>query len=181
MGYWLSSHPTLRYISIPRKTTWADAFVEVPTCSGCSSRTASHGTRSMAHEPHPAALGGVPGAPAPVRRATVPEAPVLACEGYRVRSTLYWVPHHPVCRPSDATIATAGRNSRRAVLEPAASAISPGTTSRRCPLTAWLQHEGARAGDGVREGPRKRPIRKSAYGTVTNLGLPLAYAYCCIA
>lgn len=29
MGYWLSSHPTLRYISIPRKTTWADAFVEV--------------------------------------------------------------------------------------------------------------------------------------------------------
>lgn len=29
LGYWLASHPALRYVSIPRKTSWADAFVEV--------------------------------------------------------------------------------------------------------------------------------------------------------
>ena len=29
MGYWLSTHPTLRYVSLPKKTGWADAFVEV--------------------------------------------------------------------------------------------------------------------------------------------------------
>ena len=29
MGYWLSQHPTLRYVALPRKTGWADAFVEV--------------------------------------------------------------------------------------------------------------------------------------------------------
>lgn len=29
MGYWLAAHPTLRYIHIPRKLAWADAFVEV--------------------------------------------------------------------------------------------------------------------------------------------------------
>ena len=26
LGYWLTQHPTLRYISLPRKTGWADAF-----------------------------------------------------------------------------------------------------------------------------------------------------------
>lgn len=29
LGYWLSQHPTLRYVALPRKTGWADAFVEV--------------------------------------------------------------------------------------------------------------------------------------------------------
>ena len=29
IGYWLRSHPTLRYVSLPRKTGWADAFDEV--------------------------------------------------------------------------------------------------------------------------------------------------------
>ena len=29
LGYWLSQHPSLRYVSLPRKTGWADAFVEV--------------------------------------------------------------------------------------------------------------------------------------------------------
>ena len=29
LGYWLAQHPTLRYVSLPRKTGWADAFVEV--------------------------------------------------------------------------------------------------------------------------------------------------------
>ena len=29
LGYWLTQHPTLRYISLPRKTGWADAFEEV--------------------------------------------------------------------------------------------------------------------------------------------------------
>lgn len=29
MGYWLSAHPTLRYVHLPKKTGWADAFVEV--------------------------------------------------------------------------------------------------------------------------------------------------------
>ena len=29
LGYWLSRHPSLRYVSLPRKTGWADAFVEV--------------------------------------------------------------------------------------------------------------------------------------------------------
>ena len=29
LGYWLSRHPSLRYFSLPRKTGWADAFVEV--------------------------------------------------------------------------------------------------------------------------------------------------------
>ena len=29
MGYWLASHPTLRYVHLPKKTGWADAFVEV--------------------------------------------------------------------------------------------------------------------------------------------------------
>ena len=29
MGYWLSTHPSLRYVHLPKKTGWADAFVEV--------------------------------------------------------------------------------------------------------------------------------------------------------
>lgn len=29
LGYWLREHPTLRYVNLPRKTGWADAFVEV--------------------------------------------------------------------------------------------------------------------------------------------------------
>ena len=29
LGYWLSRHPSLRYVALPRKTGWADAFVEV--------------------------------------------------------------------------------------------------------------------------------------------------------
>ena len=29
MGYWLAAHPTLRYVVLPKKTGWADAFVEV--------------------------------------------------------------------------------------------------------------------------------------------------------
>ena len=160
MGYWLSSHPTLRYISIPRKTTWADAFVEVTDLQRLliahrvpwdqigwlTSRTQRLWAVS------PARLQFRCGGP-PCRRASAR----MRGGRSRVRSTLYWVPHHPVCRPSDATIATAGRNSRRAVLEPAASAISPGTTSRRCPLTAWLQHEGLGRAT-VREGPRKGPF-----------------------
>ena len=29
MGYWLAAHPSLRYVALPRKVGWADAFVEV--------------------------------------------------------------------------------------------------------------------------------------------------------